>query len=116
MVYLGREDTAKKGTKLHRLLTTLLSDTLKPAQKKKILEQEYEIATSVEEEGEMIAMCNLSDRIEEKGIEKGTINTLFSLVKQGHLTVEVAAMQVKMQPKQFAKRLEEYEKECGELQ
>ena len=119
MVYLGREATAKNGTKLHGLLTTLLSDTLKPAQKKKILEQEYEIATSVEEEGEMTAMCNLSDRIEEKGIQKGmeqgTMCTLFSLVQQGHISVEVAAVQANLSPEQFVKQLEEYEQQCGKL-
>lgn len=48
MVYLGKNHTVEQGNELHGLLSTLLSDKLEPAEKKKILEQEYGIATTVE--------------------------------------------------------------------
>lgn len=71
MVYLGREETVANGTRLHGLLATLLSDKLKPEQKKQILAQDYDIATTMELKGGIVRMCNLSDAIEEKGINKG---------------------------------------------
>ena len=71
MVCLGRPEDATKGTKLHRLLTTVLSEELTPKQKQKIMKDDYEIVTTVELEGGLVKMCNLSEYIEEKGIEKG---------------------------------------------
>lgn len=91
MVCLGEEENAVEGMQLHGLLNTLLSDALSPGEKKEILKQEYGIATSVEMEGGLQKMCNLSEIIEEKGIEKGTLMTLISLVKDGLLAVEDAA-------------------------
>lgn len=81
MVYMGREKTATRGTKLHGLLTTVLSDTLKPKQKKRILEQDYGITTTIELEGGLVRMCNLSDAIEEKGINKGKKEQIRSLIE-----------------------------------
>ena len=71
MVYLGRENETEKGTKLHGILTTLLSETLTVPEKKKRLQNDYGIATSIELEGGLNQMCNLSDLIEERGIQKG---------------------------------------------
>ena len=71
MVYLGRESETEKGTKLHGILTTLLSETLTVPEKKKRLQNDYGIATSIELEGGLNQMCNLSDLIEERGIQKG---------------------------------------------
>lgn len=53
------------------MLSTLLSDNIKPDEKKAILENNYGIPMSVELEGEVNSMCNLSDAVEERGIEKG---------------------------------------------
>lgn len=66
MVYLGDED--KEGTPLHKMLSILLSNTRKPNEKEAILNRDYDIPMSRER---MVTMCNLSDIIEEKGIEKG---------------------------------------------
>jgi len=77
MVCLGKDcidekgKPARGGSELHGLLGTLFSEKLRPTQKKEILNKEYDIATSVELEGGMNDMCNLSDLIEERGIEKG---------------------------------------------
>ena len=71
MVCLGRPEDAPKGTRLHQLLTTVLSKDLTPKQKQKIMKENYEIVTTVELEGGLVKMCNLSEYIEEKGIQKG---------------------------------------------
>ncbi len=109
MICLGREELAEKGTRLHGLLSTLLSDTLKPADKKNILTQEYGIATSVELEGGFEKMCNLSEAIEEKGIEKGiekgVFLTLLSLVKDRVISVEEAAKRAKLSVAEVEKLL-----------
>uniref|UniRef100_UPI004057CA10 hypothetical protein n=1 Tax=Acetatifactor sp. TaxID=1872090 RepID=UPI004057CA10 len=73
---------AEKGIKLHGLLSTLLSDTLKPADKKNILTQEYGIATSVELEGGL------------------------SLVKDRVLSVEEAARRANLSVTEFERRLQ----------
>ena len=82
MVYLGRENEADKGTKLHGVLSTLLSETLTVQEKKKQLHDDYGIATSMELEGGLNQMCNLSDLIEERGIQKGkTVGHMEGLIE-----------------------------------
>ncbi len=96
MVCLGREEAASRGNRLHGMLSTLLSEKLRPEEKEKILSDKYDIDTSKELEGGLRQMCNLSDLVEERGIkkgleigreegreegrEKGKVETLFSLV------------------------------------
>ena len=80
MVCLGRPEDAVKGTEMHRLLTTVLSEKLTPQEKQKIMKENYDIVTTVELEGGLVRMCNLSDYIEEKGIEKGIEKGLSALV------------------------------------
>jgi len=117
MVYLGREEEARKGTELHGLLSTVLSDKLKPDEKKSILKTEYNIAISEELEGGLVHMCNLSVAIAEKslekgieqgiekgiekGIEQGKLELLFSLIKKGRITKEEAAGEVNMSSEDF---------------
>ena len=52
-------------------------------------------------------MCEVLDRVEAKGIEKGrlegTINTLISLVKDGILSLDEAAIRAGMSAKDFKK-------------
>ncbi|MBR6769660.1 MAG: hypothetical protein IKM28_00160, partial [Lachnospiraceae bacterium] len=99
------------------MLSVLLSDSLKPGEKESILEQEYQIKMSVEVKGGIQTMCNLSERIEqrgiakgieqgiEQGIERGTERTLFSLVKQGLLKLEDAANQMGLSGEDFGERM-----------
>ncbi len=56
---------------LHRLLGALLSDTLEVNEKLNILEKEYDILLNDNLKEGIEIMCNLSQGIEEKGIEKG---------------------------------------------
>lgn len=67
VVIIALNEKRKTDHKLLRLLKTLFSD--KPySEKKKILEQEYSIYL---EGKELKHMCNLSEYIEERGLEKG---------------------------------------------
>ncbi len=113
MVCLGRPETAVKGTELHQLLNTVLSEHLTPQEKQKIMKEEYDIVTTVELEGGLAKMCNLSEYIEEKaiekglqkglqqGIEQGIYITLVSLVKQGIITMEKAAKEAGVTVEEF---------------
>ncbi len=116
IICLGEEKNADKGNPLHGMLTTLLSETLKPKEKKQILKEKYEFVTCVELEGGLERMCNLSERIEEKaiqkgialgiergmecGIEQGELLQLVSLVKKGILPLEIAMQEVEEPNKQ----------------
>ena len=73
MVCLGREEKAFKGNRLHGLLSTLLSQKLTPKEKEKRLSTDFDFETSTELEGGLREMCNLSDLVEERGIEKGRL-------------------------------------------
>ena len=71
LVCLGTPESKNKGNELHGLLDTLLSAELTPQEKEKIIYDDYGIETTVELEGGLCEMCNLSDLIEERGIAKG---------------------------------------------
>lgn len=100
LVCLGTPKTENKGNELHGLLDTLFSPELSPLEKENILYNDYHIETTVEMEGGLREMCNLSDLIEERGIEKGIeqgkLTTLIALVQDGLLSVEEAAKRADM--------------------
>ena len=99
LICLGSPESKNKGNELHGLLDTVLSPDLTPDEKERILTNDYNIPTTMEQEGGLRHMCNLSDLIEEraleKGIEKGKfegkLETLLSLVRDGLLSIEEAA-------------------------
>ncbi len=109
MICLGKEEDVSKGNRLHGMLFTLLSDKLSPQEKEKILEEEYDIETTAEMEGGIQQMCNLSERIEERGIEIGTsvgkFSTLASLVAKGFLDKEIAAAELGVSVDEFMDEL-----------
>lgn len=57
---------------LHRLIGALLSSELQQDAKLDIIEHEYNIPINRDLREDVSVMCNLSEGIEEKGIEKGT--------------------------------------------
>ena len=73
MIGLAKEIPPKKEQyELHRLLGTLLSQTMTAEQKLKLMKQEYDIP--VDRNGirdEVKVMCNLSEGVEEMGYAKG---------------------------------------------
>ena len=57
--------------KLIELLNTILSEKINAEEKEKILTNYFGIQMKIDEKGAMNVMCNLSDRIEQIGINKG---------------------------------------------
>lgn len=62
---------ADDNTRLHRLLGALLSSEMTRQEKKDIIATEYGIPMTESMERRVNTMCNLSEVIEECGIEKG---------------------------------------------
>jgi len=56
---------------------------------------------------EVKSMCEVLDRAENRGIQKGILETLISLVKDGILTIEEAASRANMAPEDFQKKMRE---------
>lgn len=109
MVCLGRPENARQGTELHQLLTTVLSEKLSPEEKKLAMKRDYDIATTVELEGGLAKMCNLSDYIEEKAIEKG--------IRQGVQEKLEEQVKKKIQKNKTLEQIaEELETEPGEIE
>ena len=83
LVCLGTPNAENTGNELHGLLDTLFSSELAPQEKETILYNDYHIETTVELEGGLREMCNLSDLIEERGIEKGIEKGIEQGIEQG---------------------------------
>lgn len=93
MVCLGRPESENYEGVL-KLLGVLLSQKMEYSEKQRILESEFEIPMKEKFGSEVSSMCNLSDGVEARGIEKGiTSNTLRSvrnLMETLQLTAEQA--------------------------
>ena len=61
----------KKYAGILKLLDVLLSSEKDPKEKKKILQEDFDIKMTKELESEVSVMCDLSKGVEEKGMEKG---------------------------------------------
>lgn len=94
-VNLNCEKTADSKNTLISMLSTLLSENIEPGKKKQVLENDYGISMSSSLESEVCRMCNLSDIIEEKGIEKGMekgkLTTIYDFVQSGMIAPEAGA-------------------------
>ena len=80
MIRLKKENPESKN-ELIGMLTTLLSNNLSKEEKEKKLEDNYNIPMSVELEGRLVEMCNLSDLVEQKGIEQGIEQGINSTIR-----------------------------------
>ena len=80
----------------------LLSQSMKPTEKEKRLQEEFDIKMDDDMKGAWRTMCNLSDLIEERGIEKGIekgiergqLTLLSRLIDSDKLTKEEAAAMI----------------------
>ena len=70
MICLGGSEKEEEN-ELLRMLDVLLSSEMHADEKKEILENEFEIPMTERIETEVESMCNLSDGVEQKGIQKG---------------------------------------------
>ena len=105
--HVSEDSAGKERMKLHGLLSALLTEKLTPEQKIHILENDFGIAATTEMKEDMRIMCNLSDLIEERGIEQGMLMTLCSLVNDGVLKPEEAAKRANMSVAAFDEKLKE---------
>ena len=96
MVCLGDFEHKDKGTKLHQLLSTVLSKKLVPQEKIEVMKKEYDIVTTLDLEGGLAKMCNLSDYIEEKGLQRGVQIGIEQGIEQG-LAAMVKSLKVYIQ-------------------
>ena len=83
MVGLNEESWRTKETPLHGFLGTIFSEKLKPEEKLKSLEKDYGVKTSREIKEGVNKMCNLSDAIEERGIQQGIQQGILRGMQQG---------------------------------
>ena len=82
MICLGGNGEETKN-ELLRLLDVLLSSDKDADEKKEILENEFQIPMTEKMEMEVETMCNLSDGVEQKGIEKGIVIGIEKGIEQG---------------------------------
>lgn len=87
-------------TGILKLLDVLLSSEKEAEEKKKILQDDFDIAMTKTLESEVSAMCNLSKGVEERGIAIGvettTLNAIQSLMETLKMTAEQAMEALKI--------------------
>lgn len=110
MICLG--DSNDKNNELIGMLNTVLSEKLNVTEKEHILTTEYRIELKTAKNGGVNLMCNLSDRIErigiEKGIEQGTLKTLFELYQDNLIPLKEAAHRVSMTEQEFLETVQKF--------
>jgi hypothetical protein len=106
MICLGKKNDANS-LGILKLLEVLLSAERPVDEKKKILEEDFNIKMNDSLEREVSTMCNLSKGVEEYGIQRGVILTLNGLVADGVLTVSEASHRAGMTEESFVKKVDE---------
>ena len=94
--YVPTNDTIKHVTEVLRLLRILTGDDRFTPDSKLI-----------EKKGKPVTMCEVLDRIENRGIEKGKISAFAELVKDGVLTLKQAAERMGMTVAKFKAAMKE---------
>lgn len=105
-INLNSQNTINSKNVLISMLSTLLSDKIKADEKKQKLEKEYGIKMSKELESEVSSMCNLSEAIEERGIERGRIYTIYDFIQSGMITPEAGAQKLGISVEQLKEDME----------
>ena len=93
IICLGDADD-EEATGILKLLEVLLSTERSTEEKKKILQEDFDIEMTQELEREVSEMCNLSDGVEQKGIAKGIVEgiatSIWKLTESMGWTIEQA--------------------------
>ena len=93
VVLVCLNEKMEKKTEFLDMMNTLLSQTMNVEQKKKILEEKFHISMKSKLGERVNLMCNLSDLVEERGIEKGredSIRIMVEMLKDMGVTVETS--------------------------
>ena len=72
------------------MLDVLLSDIKSAAEKAEILQNDYGIQMTQSMKKEAAQMCNLSEAIEERGIQKESLRSIHAVMKNAHLSCHQA--------------------------
>ena len=105
-INLNSQNTINSKNVLISMLSTLLSDKIKADEKKQKLEKEYGMKMSKELESEVSSMCNLSEAIEERGIERGRMYTIYDFIQSGMITPEAGAQKLGISVEQLKEDME----------
>ena len=100
-VCLGKNEDETEH-ELLRLLEVLLSSDKKAKEKKDILENEFQIPMTEKMQTEVEYMCNLSDGVEQKGIEQG----IEQGIEKEHLRQVKSKLEKSKSVEQIAEELE----------
>ena len=112
------------------LLNTYFSNKVRPDEKKRVLEEKFNIAMTKEMEEEVHNMCNLSSAIEREGIAigeargeargevkgraEGNFEATARYFRRGVITAEEAASDLGMTVAEFLEKVSRYEQEQSE--
>lgn len=114
MACVGSPD-GKDHSGVLRLLSALFSQAIPPAEKKKILQDEFDINMSRAFETEVSEMCNLSQGVWEKGMQSGMEKGIQALVlslqkflKDQALVTKEVAEQFGLTQEAAAKSVQQY--------
>lgn len=111
LVGLSEAGCIREETPLQGFLGTIFSEKLRPEEKLQILEEKYEIAATEEVKEGVNRMCNLSDAIEERGMQKGIQKGIQKGLQKGEQLklIELICRKVKKgkKPEVIAEELEE---------
>ena len=89
MICLGEPEVDRyKG--ILKFLHTLFSNKTSETEKRKVLENEFDIPMSRELESEVSTMCNLSQNVKEEGHQKERLLLLKNLIKNMEMPIEQA--------------------------
>ena len=90
------EDGLQSENELVRYLSLLLNNEMPVEQREKELEKDYHLQMTEDVRKDVGTMCNYSDAIWMRGIEKGAYETILDLVRQKIISIQVAAKQLGM--------------------
>lgn len=79
-----------------RMLDVLLGSETSEAEKRKILQDDYDIQMTQTMEREVSVMCNLSKGVEEKGVAKGILASIKNLMETMNFSIEQAMTALKV--------------------
>lgn len=105
-INLNPDKTMDSDNVLIGMLSTLLSNGISPDDKKKKLESIYKMPMSKELEKEAAVMCNLSEAIEEMGIQKGLQRAVYELIHTGDLAPQAGAKKLGISVEQLKTDME----------